>query len=220
MVSENSDYNSKWQNLVRSQTFYAWLLIAPSALFLIIIVGWPLAETVRLSFTDAGLGGEKYIGWYNFEKLLNSRKYPGIVGRTFYWMFLSVSLKMILGIIGALLLNVKLRGRAAFRVLVMPPWVVPMAIGCIGWLWVYNGHFGIIAGVLMHLGILDGPFEFLAYRNSAFYSAVVTDVWVGTPMVTVFFLAAIQGVSQIYMKLHMWTVHQDGIGSAGLPFHR
>jgi len=48
----------------------------------------------------------------------------------------------------------------------------------------------------MHLGILDGPFEFLAYRNSAFYSAVVTDVWVGTPMVTVFFLAAMQGVSQ------------------------
>ena len=196
MISENSDYNSKWQNLIRSQTFYAWMLIAPSALFLIIIVGWPLVETVRLSFTDAELGGEKYIGWYNFEKLLNSRKYPGIVGRTFYWMFLSVSLKMILGIIGALLLNVKLRGRAAFRVLVMPPWVVPMAIGCICWLWVYNGHFGIIAGVLMHLGILDGPFEFLAYRNSAFYSAVVTDVWVGTPMVTIFFLAAIQGVSQ------------------------
>ena len=196
MISENTYYNSKWKNLVRSQTFYAWILITPSALFLILIVGWPLAETVRLSFTDAGLGGEKYIGWYNFEKLLSSRKYPGIVGRTFYWMFLSVSLKMILGIIGALLLNVKLRGRAAFRILVMPPWVVPMAIGCIGWLWVYNGHFGIIAGVLMHLGVLDGPFEFLAYRNSAFYSAVVTDVWVGTPMVTVFFLAAMQGVSQ------------------------
>ena len=48
----------------------------------------------------------------------------------------------------------------------------------------------------MHLGILDGPFEFLAYRNSAFYSAVITDVRVGTPMVTVFFLAAMQGVSQ------------------------
>jgi multiple sugar transport system permease protein len=78
----------------------------------------------------------------------------------------------------------------------MPPWVVPMAIGCIGWLWVYNGHFGILAGVLMHLGILDGPFGFLAYKTSAFYSAVVTDVWVGTPMVTVFLLAAMQGVSQ------------------------
>ena len=151
---------------------------------------------MRLSFTDAGLGGEKYIGWQNFEKLFNSRKYPGIVGRTFYWMFLSVSLKMILGIIGALLLNAKLKGRSAFRVMVMPPWIVPMAIGCIGWLWLYNGHFGIISGVLMHLGLLDGPFSFLAYKTSAFYSTVVTDVWIGTPMVTIFFLAAMQGVPQ------------------------
>ena len=196
MTTKFTENKSKWKILSRSQTFYAWLLIAPSAFFLIMIVGWPLVETVRLSFTDAGLGGEKYIGWHNFEKLFNSRKYPGIVGRTFYWMFLSVSLKMILGIIGALLLNVNLRGRSAFRVLVMPPWIVPMAIGCIGWLWVYNGHFGIISGVLMHLGILDGPFEFLAYKTSAFYSAIVTDVWIGTPMVTIFFLAAMQGVSK------------------------
>ena len=196
MNSNKADYNTTWQKFVRSHAIYAWLLIVPAALFLFIIVGWPLAETVRLSFTNAGLGGEKYIGWDNFEKLYNSRKYPGIVGRTFYWMFLSVSLKMILGTIGALLLNAKLKGRAAFRVMVMPPWIVPMAIGCIGWLWVYNGHFGILAGVLMHLGILDGPFEFLAYKTSAFYSTIVTDVWVGTPMVTIFFLAAMQGVSQ------------------------
>lgn len=196
MNSSTQDYNTTWQKFVRSHALYAGLLIVPAALFLIIIVGWPLAETVRLSFTNAGLGGEEYIGWENFEKLFKNRKYPGIVGRTFYWMFLSVSLKMILGTIGALLLNVNLKGRAAFRVMVMPPWIVPMAIGCIGWLWVYNGHFGILAGVLMHLGILDGPFEFLAYKTSAFYSTVVTDVWVGTPMVTIFFLAAMQGVSQ------------------------
>ncbi len=76
----------------------------------------------------------------------------------------------------------------------MPPWIVPIAIGCIGWLWLYNGHFGILSGVLQNLGIIDGPFEFLAYKNSAFYSAIVTDVWIGTPMITIFLLAAIQNV--------------------------
>jgi multiple sugar transport system permease protein len=101
---------------------------------------------------------------------------------------------MIIGTIGALLLNAKIRGKAAFRVMVMPPWIVPMAIGCIGWLWLYNGHFGILAGVLMRLGIIDGPFEFLAYKSSAFYSAVVTDVWIGTPMISIFILAAMQSV--------------------------
>ena len=76
----------------------------------------------------------------------------------------------------------------------MPPWIVPIAIGCFGWLWLYNGYFGIIAGVGMKTGILDGPFGFLAYKQSAFISTIIADVWVGTPMVTIFFLAAMQGV--------------------------
>ncbi len=187
---------NRWQQFLRSPAFFAWLLILPAALYLMLVVAWPLVETVRLSFTNAGLGGEEYIGWENYEKLLSSYSFPQIVGRTFYWMILSVSLKLILGLIGATLLNAKIPGRALFRVLVMPPWVVPIAIGCIGWLWLYNGHFGIISGVLMRTGLLDGPFEFLAYKDSAFYSALVTDVWVGTPMVTVFFLAAMQGVPE------------------------
>jgi multiple sugar transport system permease protein len=193
-ISKNSNSSSKWREFLRSRTLFVWLLITPAALFMFLIVGWPLLETIRLSFTNAGLGGEQYIGWENYEKLLNNRKYPGIVGRTFYWMFLSVLLKMVIGTAGALLLNAKIRGKAAFRVMVMPPWIVPMAIGCIGWLWLYNGHFGILAGVLMRLGIIDGPFEFLAYKSSAFYSAVVTDVWIGTPMIAIFILAAMQSV--------------------------
>ena len=194
VISKNSNSSSKWRELLRSRTLFVWLLITPAALFMFLIVGWPLLETIRLSFTNAGLGGEQYIGWENYEKLLNNRKYPGIVGRTFYWTFLSVLLKMVIGTAGALLLNAKIRGKAAFRVMVMPPWIVPMAIGCIGWLWLYNGHFGILAGVLMRLGIIDGPFEFLAYKSSAFYSAVVTDVWIGTPMIAIFILAAMQSV--------------------------
>ena len=196
MISKDSNYSSKWRKFLRSRTVFIWLLITPAALFMFLIVGWPLLETIRLSFTNAGLGGEQYIGWENYEKLLNNRKYPGIVGRTFYWMFLSVMLKMVIGTAGALLLNAKIRGRSAFRVMVMPPWIVPMAIGCIGWLWLYNGHFGILSGVLMRLGIIDGPFEFLAYKTSAFFSAVVTDVWIGTPMVAIFILAAMQSVSE------------------------
>lgn len=163
---------------------------------ILIIVAWPLAETVRLSFTNADLGGEEWVGAANYVDLLESKKFHKTVMRTFYWMFLSVSLKLILGLIGATLLNAAVPGKALFRVLVMPPWVIPIAIGCFGWLWLYNGHFGLLSGVLQNIGLTDGPTAFLAYKQSAFYSAVVTDVWIGTPMVTLFFLAAMQGVSR------------------------
>ena len=177
-----------------SQTYMAYALIAPAAIYIILIVAWPLLETIRLSFTNSSLAGEDYVGLENYQKMFSSKKFNGIVSRTFIWMFFSVSLKLIIGLIGAVLLNANLKGRSIFRVLVMPPWVVPIAIGMLGWLWLYNGYFGIIAGVGMRTGILDGPFGFLAYKQSAFISTIIADVWVGTPMVTVFFLAAMQGV--------------------------
>ena len=179
-----------------SEAWFAWALIAPALLFIGVIVAWPLLETIRLSFTNASMGGEEYVGLVNYEKMLASSKFYEVVGRTFFWMFLSVGLKMILGLAGATLLNAAVPGRGLFRMMVMPPWVIPIAIGCFGWLWLYNGQFGFLSGMGQRLGILDGPFEFLAYKTSGFYSAVVTDVWVGTPMVSLFFLAAMQGVNK------------------------
>jgi multiple sugar transport system permease protein len=179
-----------------SDAAFAGVLIAPALLFIAVIVAWPLAETVRLSFTNADLGGESWVGLENYKKLLASSKFWDVVGRTFFWMVLSVSLKLVLGLIGATLLNAAVPGRALFRVLIMPPWVIPIAIGCIGWLWLYNGHFGLIAGVAQRVGLTDGPWEILAYKNSAFYAAIVTDVWIGVPMVSLFFLAAMQGVNR------------------------
>ena len=177
-----------------NQTFIAYALIAPAAIYILAIVAWPLVETIRLSFTNSSLAGEEYIGFENYEKMFGSKKFNKIVIRTFVWMFFSVSLKLFVGLIGATLLNANLPGRSMFRVLIMPPWIVPIAIGMLGWLWLYNGYFGIIAGVGMKTGILDGPFGFLAYKQSAFISTIIADVWVGTPMVTIFFLAAMQGV--------------------------
>ncbi len=179
-----------------SEAWFAWALIFPAVAFIGVIVAWPLLETIRLSFTDASMNSESWVGLSNYQKLLGSTKFFTIIGLTFYWMVLSVSLKLIVGLIGATLLSAAVPGRGLFRMLIMPPWVIPIAIGCIGWLWVYNGQFGIVSGMAQRFGILNGPFEFLAYKNSAFYSCIITDVWVGTPMVSLFFLAAMQGVSR------------------------
>jgi multiple sugar transport system permease protein len=179
-----------------SEPAFAWMLIAPALLFILVIVAWPLAETLRLSFTDARLGGENYVGLANYRDLFGDPKFYDTVGRTFYWMFLAVALKLVIGLIGASLLNAAVPGKALFRVLVMPPWVIPIAIGVIGWKWLYNGYFGLISGVLQNTGLVEDRVALLATKTPAFYSAVVTDVWVGTPMVTLFFLAAMQGVSR------------------------
>jgi multiple sugar transport system permease protein len=179
----------------RKTDWFPYLLLIPASVVTLLIVAWPLVETIRLSFTDATLSPEvNYIGLENYREMF-ARRFPEVIARTFYWMALSVSFKMVVGILGAVLLNAVVPGRTLFRVLVMPPWVVPIAIGVFIWGWMYNGQFGMISGVAQRIGILAGPFEFLAYRNSAFLSTIVTDVWVGTPLVTVYLLAAMQSIS-------------------------
>lgn len=196
MTPSRSVKSKKGSSALFSEATFAWILVSPAVLFIMVIIAWPLVETFRLSFTDANLGGETYVGWDNYANLLDKKKFHDTIIRTFYWMFLSVGIKLIMGLIGATLLNAAIPGKALFRVLVMPPWVIPVAIGCIGWLWLYNGYFGILSGVAQRVGLIDGPIEFLAHKTSAFYSAIVTDVWVGTPMVTLFLLAAMQSVSR------------------------
>ena len=92
---------NKKYNAFNSPTFLAYALIAPAAIYILAIVAWPLIETIRLSFTNSSLAGEEYIGFENYEKMLSSKKFNKIVVRTFVWMFFSVTLKLIIGLIGA-----------------------------------------------------------------------------------------------------------------------
>ncbi|MFV0300864.1 MAG: carbohydrate ABC transporter permease [Paracoccus sp. (in: a-proteobacteria)] len=178
----------------RSALIFAWLLLAPAILYVAIIVAWPLFETFRLSFTDASLRKiTNYVGWRNYEKIFNET-FLTVITRTFIWTFFSVLMKMIIGMCGAVLLNAAVPGRNLFRILTMPPWIVPMAIGIFMWGWMYNGQFGMISGLLQRFGLTDGPVAFLAYGSTAFWATIITDVWIGVPMVTIYFLAAIQAI--------------------------
>jgi len=178
----------------RRTDWFPYLLLVPALAITLVIVAWPLVETVRLSFTNASMNPvSHYVGLRNYQRMFD-RGFPQVIGRTFLWMVLSVSLKMLMGLFGAVLLNAAVPGRTLARLLIMPPWIIPIAIGVFIWGWLYNGQYGMFSGLLMRLGIISQPYEFLAYPNSAFLSAVVTDVWVGTPMVTLYFLAAMQGV--------------------------
>lgn len=178
----------------RANLIFAWFLLLPALIYVATIVAYPLVDTIKLSFTDASLRKTyDWVGWENYERIYNDT-FLQVIIRTFTWTFFSVLLKMVIGMAGAVLLNTVVPGRHLFRILVMPPWVVPMAIGIFMWGWMYNGQFGMISGLLQRFGLSDGPVAFLAYGHTAYWSTIVTDVWVGTPLVTIYFLAAIQAI--------------------------
>jgi len=193
----------------RSASLFALALLAPALIYILIIVAYPLFDTVVLSFTNAALRPTyDFVGWANYERIFGAGNFTEVIIRTLVWTFFSVSLKMIIGMCGAVLLNAAIPGQALFRILTMPPWIVPMAIGIYMWAWMYNGNFGMISGMLQNFGLTDGPVAFLAYGHTAFWATIVTDVWIGVPMVTIYFLASMQSIPKDLYEA-AWT---DGAG--------
>jgi multiple sugar transport system permease protein len=193
----------------RSAVIFALALLAPALLYILAIVAYPLVDTIILSFTNAALRPTyDFVGWANYQKIFGAGNFTEIIIRTLIWTGFSVSLKMIIGMYGAVLLNSAIPGQTVFRILTMPPWIVPMAIGIYMWAWMYNGNFGMISGLLQNFGITKGPVAFLAYGDTAFWATIVTDVWIGVPMVTIYFLAAMQSISKDLYEA-AWT---DGAG--------
>ncbi|MFP3656005.1 sugar ABC transporter permease, partial [Burkholderia sp. SIMBA_052] len=69
-------------------------------------------------------------------------------------------------------------------------------------------QFGMISGMLQRFGLASGPVAFLAEGSTAFWATIITDVWIGVPMVTLYMLAAMQAILQDLYEA-AWT---DGAG--------
>ncbi|WEK03624.1 MAG: sugar ABC transporter permease [Candidatus Devosia phytovorans] len=193
----------------RSAVIFALALLAPALIYILTIVAYPLLDTIILSFTNAALRPTyDFVGWANYQRIFTAGNFTEVIIRTFIWTFFSVSIKMIIGTLGATLLNSAIPGQTVFRILTMPPWIVPMAIGIFMWGWMYNGQFGMISGLLQNFGFISRPWPILAQGNSAFWATIVTDVWIGVPMVTIYMLAAMQSIPKDLYEA-AWT---DGAG--------
>jgi multiple sugar transport system permease protein len=169
----------------RSASLFALALLAPALIYILIIVAYPLFDTVVLSFTNAALRPTyDFVGWANYQRIFGAGNFTEVILRTFIWTFFSVATKMIIGTLGATLLNAAIPGQTVFRILTMPPWIVPMAIGIFMWGWMYNGQFGMISGLLQNFGIINKPWPILAQGSSAFWATIVT----------IYLLAAMQSI--------------------------
>src|SRR6266702_2730645 len=99
----------------RSTVIFAWILLLPAVLYVVVIVAYPLVDTVVLSFTDASLKKlTNWVGFDNYERIFNAT-FASVIVRTFIWTFFSVSIKMIIGTFGATMLNSAVPGRSLFR---------------------------------------------------------------------------------------------------------
>lgn len=177
-------------------TTRAWLLMLPLLVVMVAVIGWPLVDTVHLSFTDAklvGTGGN-YRGFDNYWNMLASQNFQRTLVTTTWFAIISVAAEMVIGVAAALLLNQQFRGRTALRALMILPWALPTVVNATLWRLIYNPEYGALNAALMQIGLIESYRSWLGEPNTALAALIIADCWKNFPLVALIALAALQAV--------------------------
>nr|WMC99121.1 sugar ABC transporter permease [Aminobacter aminovorans] len=177
-------------------TTRAWLLMLPLLVVMISVIGWPLVDTIRLSFTDARLVGTEgsFVGLDNYVKMLSGANFQRTLVTTTWFAVVSVAAEMVLGVLAALLLNQQFYGRTVLRALMILPWALPTVVNATLWRLIYNPEYGALNAALTQAGLLDAYRSWLGEPNTALAALIVADCWKNFPLVALIALAALQAV--------------------------
>ncbi len=178
--------------------FTPYMLITPILLFMIIVYGYPLLLTFKYSFQEVSLIGNKstFIGLENYKTILTNSKFYNTLILTLRWTFLTVTLKIGIGFIVAVLLNGRIYFRKIYRFLILIPWAIPQVVVSILWSWILDGRYGYLNYYLQKLGIMKEAICWLSEPKLAFLSTAVVDAWIGIPLVTMIFLSGLSSIPE------------------------
>lgn len=175
-----------------------WLIfvafVGPNLLLFGIFTYYPLVQNSVLAFSDYNLirrSGE-FIGLRNFETVFASTQFGKILANTFVFTAASVFALLGLGLLIALLLNQKLRGRNAARSILFSPTILAGAAIAIVWIYIFDPRFGFIYAVLRPLGIA-AP-KWLTDPAWAMPAIIIVYVWRNLGYATVIFIAGLQAI--------------------------
>ena len=199
----------------------AWMLIAPSAAFMLLVHGLPALGGLYLSFkqlntfTFALLFDAPSAGLGNYEGILFDADNPlrsgfaDAVVNSLQYTFWTVAGTLVGGMAIALLLNRQMRGHKLVRTLMLTPWIVPSFVVAVLWQFMWQSDVGVVNKVLVDWsGLLSDRPVWLLGPNSL-WAIIVPSVWRGLPFCMLIFLAGLQALpKELYEAAEL-----DGAGA-------
>lgn len=184
-----------------SENGCAYLVNAPMIIYLACFLAFPMIWGLYMSFTNKTIGNPaSFIGLKNYARLLGDPEYRRAILNTVFFTFISIAVKTVLGMLMALSLNQKFRGRNVARALLMIPWTLPNIVVVYNWRWIFNSTGGIANHILKSLHIIDSNIIWFGSAGLAFATIIVANVWRGTPFFGVSILAKLQTIPKDYYE--------------------
>jgi multiple sugar transport system permease protein len=182
---------------MRIKDRHMWVFfVLPGVLLLILVLGFPAITSVLYSVKPEQAGDASYTTSH-YSSLLKDPFFKTTFWNTGVFVFLSVATHLLLGLAVAMVLNSTLPAKPLFRLIALLPWVVPDVVAGIIWKWMLDPIYGAINDVLLKIGIIQAPIEWLSNPKLAMLSVILVNLWRGFPFVMLILLAGLQAIPKV-----------------------
>jgi multiple sugar transport system permease protein len=174
------------------------LLTLPALVLFGALILWPFLSSLWLAFHKYTLSSPapEFNGVSNLIALWRDAYFWQSWLTTLVFVAITTALTTALGSLHALLLNEPIRGRAIIRAASLLPWVMPSTVTAFLWAWIFHGQYGVLNAALLKVGIIGQPVFWLSTSGGAMAAVILAKVWLSTPVVMLFILAALQTLPQ------------------------
>ncbi|MDB2265597.1 sugar ABC transporter permease [Halorubrum ezzemoulense] len=199
-VTSFFDRGGTERTLEEKEELLGYALILPSILLVSVIILYPLAYNVYLSFHEVPLApGESalFVGTQHYADLLSDPAFWEALYNTVVFTFFSDLLATAGGLFAALLLNRAFRGRRLVRGLMLLPYVAPIIAVAFAWRWMLDPLFGIVPFILNNIFNLNlGTIDLLGNSDSAIWTVIIFDAWRYFPFAFLMLIARVQAIPE------------------------
>lgn len=172
---------------------WAYLFLLPAYIPFLIFVVYPLLNGIRLSFYEATLKGQTFIGLDNYRRLLEDEAFLRGLKNTIFFVVGVVPAALFLALfIAVMVFPLRKNVQSFFRLAFYLPVVASGVILSMVWLWLYSPTFGLFNYILTSIGL--PRVTWLGNTTTALPSlALVVLTWIlGQPIIL--FLAALGNI--------------------------
>lgn len=172
-------------------------MLGPTVLIVLAVVAYPFFENVRISLSNMNIYHIRdwdVIGFQQYAAVLAEPHFWTILFKTIVWTLVNIVFHVGIGVFLAVILHQRfVRGKPAWRVLLILPWALPQYITALTWRGMFNYEYGAINLVLTRYLNLPAV-EWLTSPFEAFVAVILTNIWLGFPFMMVVALGALQSV--------------------------
>lgn len=179
----------------RSESRWAYLMVAPTVIGLLVLNIYPFLDTIKLSFSKTlPFGMYELQGLNNYIEMFTSPEFWRANLNTLYFCVLTVPLGLFLSLVVAVMLNARIEGQTAFRAIFFLPMVVAPAAVAMVWKWMFNTEYGIINTILMN------KVNWITDPNIVMVTCAIVAIWSALGYDAVLLLSGLQNISKSYYE--------------------